>query len=60
MTTEYNNAVETRELIPHSMPYEIDKEVWHKPSNPGTENAHILEIQWGSECIEEDIERRDK
>ena len=41
------------------MPYEIDKEVWHKPSNPGTENAHILELQWGSECIEEDIERRD-
>ncbi len=60
MTTEYNNVLETRELIPHSMPYEIDKEVWHKPSNPGTENAHILEIQWGSECIEEDIERRDK
>ena len=60
MTTEYNNSLETRELIPHSMPYEIDKEVWHKPSNPGSENAHILEIQWGSECIEEDIERRDK
>ena len=40
-------------------PYEIGKEVWHLASNSGTENAHILEIQWGSECIEEDIERRD-
>jgi len=46
-------------LTPDRSPYEIGIEVWHKPSNPGTENAHILEIQWGSECIEEDIERRD-
>ena len=40
------------------MPYEIEKEVWHKASNPGEVNSHILEIQWG-ECYEEDIERRD-
>ena len=59
MTTEWHGIVDNKELIPHGMPYEINKEVWHKPSNQGTENAHILEIQWGSECIEEDIERRD-
>ena len=59
MTTEWHGIVDNNELIPHGMPYEINKEVWHKPSNQGTENAHILEIQWGSECIEEDIERRD-
>ena len=59
MTTEWNGVVDNKQLIPHGMPYEINKEVWHKPSNQGTENAHILEIQWGSECIEEDIERRD-
>ena len=47
-------------LTPNSMTYKIGKEVWHKASNPGKERAHILEIQWGSECIEEDIERRNK
>ena len=59
MTTEYNSNKHMVQLKPHGMPYEISKEVWHKPSNSGTENAHILEIQWGNECIEEDIERRD-
>lgn len=58
MQTEWNGNVSKIKLIPHGMPYEIGKEVWHLASNTGTENAHILEIQWGSECIEEDIERR--
>ena len=57
MQTEWNGNVSSLKLIPHGMPYEIDKEVWHLASNTGTENAHILEIQWG-ECVEEDIERR--
>ena len=59
MDTEYNNNKDSLLLKPHTNPYEIGVEVWHKASNPGTENAHILELQWGSECIEEDIERRD-
>ena len=58
MQTEWNGNVSSLQLTPHGMPYEIGKEVWHLASNTGTENAHILEIQWGSECIEEDIERR--
>jgi len=58
MDTEYNNILDSLHLKPHTSPYEIDKEVWHKASNPGDENAHILEIQWGTECVEEDIERR--
>jgi len=58
MQTEWNGTVSNLKLKPHGMPYEISKEVWHLASNTGTENAHILEIQWGSECIEEDIERR--
>ena len=58
MQTEWNGNVSSLKLIPHGMPYEIGKEVWHLASNSGTENAHILEIQWG-ECVEEDIERRD-
>ena len=51
MQTEYNSNKDMVQLKPHGMPYEIGKEVWHKPSNSGTENAHILEIQWGNECI---------
>ena len=58
MKTEWNDQTGDLQLKQHGMPYEIGKEVWHLASNTGTENAHILEIQWGSECIEEDIERR--
>lgn len=58
METEYDRRTESVYLKPESFPYTIGKEVWHHASNPGTERAHILEIQWGSECVEEDIERR--
>jgi cytidyltransferase-like protein len=58
MKTEYNNLKHTITLTPCGSAYEIGKEVWHKASNPGTVNAHILEVQWGNECVEEDIERR--
>ena len=59
MVSEWKSNVNRVLITPDRSPYEIGIEVWHKPSNPGTENAHILEIQWGSECIEEDIERRE-
>jgi D-beta-D-heptose 7-phosphate kinase/D-beta-D-heptose 1-phosphate adenosyltransferase len=59
MTTEWNGILSSVQLEPHRLPYEIGKEVWHKASNFKKENAHILEIQWGQECVEEDIERRD-
>ncbi len=59
MVSEWQSNVNRVLITPNRSPYEIGVEVWHKPSNPGKENAHILEIQWGSECIEEDIERRD-
>jgi cytidyltransferase-like protein len=57
METEWNTLKGIVHLQAHERPYEIGKEVWHLASNPGTENAHILEIQWGI-CVEEDIERR--
>ena len=60
MDTEYNGLQDSLHLKPSTMTYTIAKEVWHKASNPGDVNAHILEVQWGSECIEEDIERRSK
>jgi len=59
MKTEWNGVSNSVVLQPNGLPYKIDKEVWHKASNDEEQNAHILEIQWGSECIEEDIERRD-
>ena len=30
---------------------------WHQITNPFEEKCHIIEIQYGEECIEEDIER---
>ena len=58
MDTEWNGIQSSILLEQKSRTFEIGKEVWHKASNPGTENAHILEVQWGV-CYEEDIERRD-
>ena len=58
MKTEHNNNTQTLQLQAHDRPYEIEKQVWHQASNSQTVNAHILEIQKGTECVEEDIERR--
>lgn len=33
---------------------------WHQLHNTGTESLHIIEIQYGELCIEEDIERASK
>ena len=60
METEWDSIEDSVHLTPTSYTYKIGKQVWHKASNPGTEPAHILEIQWGDECVEEDIERRQK
>jgi cytidyltransferase-like protein len=30
---------------------------WHKISNPYDEKCHLIEIQYGEECVEDDIER---
>jgi len=59
MDTELNGLQNSVHLDPTSRPYDIGVRVWHKASNPGTENTHILEVQRGEECVEEDIERRD-
>ena len=32
--------------------------VWHQLSNESNEPLHIVEIQWGTKCIEEDIQRK--
>ena len=38
--------------------YVIEENVWHKATNLTKEYCHILEVQYGDECIEEDIERK--
>ena len=38
--------------------FTIKKEQWHQGQNKLTAYCHILEIQHGEECVEEDIERR--
>ena len=60
METRWKNLDDIIHLHPRSLPYEIKKKVWHKASNPGASTAYVLEIQRGSECIEEDIERSDR
>jgi len=45
------------ELEQH-MSYLIPNNTWHLASNYSAEPVHILEIQYGTECSEEDIERR--
>lgn len=60
METRWKNLDDIIHLHPRSLPYEIKKKVWHKASNPGASTVYVLEIQRGSECIEEDIERSDR
>jgi cytidyltransferase-like protein len=35
----------------------VPAQQWHQICNPFNKNTHIIEIQYGEECIEEDIER---
>ena len=37
--------------------YIVEAEEWHQIINPFKEPVHLIEIQYGDECIEEDIER---
>ena len=40
--------------------YLVPVKQWHQISNPFTAKAHIIEIQYGKDCIESDIERLNK
>jgi D-beta-D-heptose 7-phosphate kinase/D-beta-D-heptose 1-phosphate adenosyltransferase len=55
--TEYHGSVGVVSIHANS-DYDIGVEVWHRGYNKGSEPCHILEVQHGSICIEEDIERR--
>jgi cytidyltransferase-like protein len=47
------NTVKLNKYDYHIVPVEQ----WHQICNPFNETAHIIEIQYGEECIENDIER---
>jgi cytidyltransferase-like protein len=36
----------------------IPQGVWHQGINRGSQPCHVLEVQYGSECVESDIQRR--
>ncbi len=58
IATEYNGV---KMLVSKSVndTYIIGKNVWHQGQNNYEGCCHILEVQYGDLCIEEDIERRD-
>jgi cytidyltransferase-like protein len=58
IVTEFRNSI-IKVTKNTNEEYMIGKEVWHQGQNNYTEPCHILEVQYGSECIESDIERRD-
>jgi len=58
MDTEYLNRKESVYLLKNKT-YIVEKGVWHKAVNESDVPCHVLEVQYGEKCIEEDIERRD-
>jgi cytidyltransferase-like protein len=58
LETEYNNIGQKITLSELSTGYIIENKVWHKAYNCTDELCHILEVQYGEECVESDIERR--
>jgi cytidyltransferase-like protein len=55
--SEYHNMQQTNILKQHDT-FIIGNEVWHRAYNTSNRPCHVLEVQYGKECIEEDIERR--
>lgn len=55
--TEYQ-GIQDRVVKRQNETYIIGKEVWHQGKNSSSEPCHILEVQFGEGCVEEDIERK--
>ena len=58
VATEYNGSILSVTKYVNET-YIIGQGVWHQGQNNYDEYCHILEVQYGEECIETDIERRD-
>ena len=50
----FKSSIELYEHNTHVIPVDT----WHKTTNTGETPAHIIEIQYGDKCEEDDIERR--
>ena len=59
MTTEYNKVQDVITLTAHDRAYTVSKKVWHQASNQTNEPCKVIEVQIGTQCTEDDIERRD-
>ena len=57
--TNYNNRDE-EVTVDTNRSYTINQNVWHKGINNTQEHCHILEVQFGEYCIEQDIERKEE
>tara|TARA_B100001057_G_C22820474_1_gene939163 strand:+ start:822 stop:1583 length:762 start_codon:yes stop_codon:yes gene_type:complete len=58
INTEYNNISDSV-TVEHNQSYTIGQNVWHQGVNLLNQHTHILEVQYGEKCEEEDIERKD-
>jgi len=58
LTTEYQGRKSVINLHPLNNGYIIGKGTWHKARNDTAQPCHILEVQYGEQCVEEDIVRR--
>jgi cytidyltransferase-like protein len=54
--TEVDNVRNVKSLQSNQT-YIIEQQTWHRGFNDSDEKCHILEVQYGDLCIEEDIER---
>jgi len=57
MTTEYHDVVQDQVLKQHNT-YIVHPLVWHCAKNHSNKPAHIIEVQYGTKCNEDDIERK--
>ena len=58
LKTKHKN-IENIQEISENRYYDVGKKIWHQGSNNQTTSCHILEVQHGEKCVEEDIERLD-
>jgi len=57
VVTEFNNDLVTLGKSANDS-YIIQQGIWHQCQNNSDAPCHILEVQYGNKCIEEDIERK--
>jgi cytidyltransferase-like protein len=50
-------ALPSKVLVPHDE-YKVPTHAWHQLTNPFDVPVKVVEIQYGDQCIEEDIERQ--